>query len=142
ILELFVQKTKVSNVLLDTQYRMRESIATFSNTYFYEGKLKTPNFLKDESEHLLYYDTVGTGFQEERAGESGSFLNVGELDLCAKIIEQTEGKIAFISPYSGQIMAAKERFPTIRCATIDSFQGQECEIIILSLVRSNDDLKI
>ena len=33
---------------LDTQYRMRESIAQFSNNYFYGGKLKTP------SEHLIF----------------------------------------------------------------------------------------
>ena len=47
---------------------------------------------------------------------------------------------AFISPYSGQVAAAKEMLPKqLRLSTIDSFQGQEKEIIIVSLVRSNDD---
>jgi len=47
---------------------------------------------------------------------------------------------AFISPYSGQVTAAKEILPKqLRISTIDSFQGQEKETIILSLVRSNDD---
>jgi len=49
-------------------------------------------------------------------------------------------KTAFISPYAGQVAAAKEILPKeMRISTIDSFQGQEKEIIILSLVRSNDD---
>ena len=47
---------------------------------------------------------------------------------------------AFISPYSGQVAAAKDILPKqMRVSTIDSFQGQEKEVIILSLVRSNDD---
>ena len=47
---------------------------------------------------------------------------------------------AFISPYSGQVIAAKEFWQsTMRISTIDSFQGQEKENIIISLVRSNED---
>jgi len=47
---------------------------------------------------------------------------------------------ALISPYSGQVAAAKEMLPKqLRVSTIDSFPGQEKENIILSLVRSNDD---
>ena len=47
---------------------------------------------------------------------------------------------AFISPYAGQVAAAKEILPKeMRTSTIDSFQGQEKETIILSLVRSNEE---
>jgi superfamily I DNA and/or RNA helicase len=47
---------------------------------------------------------------------------------------------AVISPYAGQIMLAKEKLSSeLRISTIDSFQGQEKENIIISLVRSNDD---
>ena len=50
---------------------------------------------------------------------------------------------AFISPYAGQIQLAKEMLPkNLRVSTIDSFQGQERETIILSLVRSNPDANI
>ncbi|MBK8787948.1 MAG: hypothetical protein IPN43_15995 [Chitinophagaceae bacterium] len=52
------------------------------------------------------------------------------------ITEQT----AFISPYAGQVAAAKDLLPRhMRISTIGSFQGQEQHTIILSLVRSNDD---
>ena len=57
--------------------------------------------------------------------------------------------IAIISPYRGQIAVLKEQLEhatalqpylhAISVNTIDSFQGQEKETIILSLVRSNDD---
>ena len=50
---------------------------------------------------------------------------------------------AFISPYSGQVTVAKESLPKeMRISTIDSFQGQEKECIIVSLVRSNDEGEI
>ena len=75
-----------------------------------------------------------------------SLQNEGELRIAQKLLE-TETldvrKSAFISPYSGQVAAAKEVLPKeMRISTIDSFQGQEKEIIILSLVRSNDREKL
>jgi len=77
-------------------------------------------------------------------GKDGmSLQNAGELQVVQKIIETEKldpAVTAFISPYSGQVAAAKEILPKqLRISTIDSFQGQEKEIIILSLVRSNDD---
>jgi superfamily I DNA and/or RNA helicase len=65
------------------------------------------------------------------------------LQIIQKLIE-TESLdpllTAFISPYSGQVTAAKDILPKqMRISTIDSFQGQEKETIIVSLVRSNDD---
>jgi superfamily I DNA and/or RNA helicase len=70
-------------------------------------------------------------------------MNEGELSIVQKIIELEKldhSSIAFISPYSGQVQLAKEVLPTgILISTIDSFQGQEKEIILLSLVRSNVD---
>ena len=72
-----------------------------------------------------------------------SLQNEGELNIVQKIMKRElldPLKTAFISPYSGQVTAAKEVLPTsMRISTIDSFQGQEKENIIVSLVRSNDD---
>lgn len=132
--------------LLDTQYRMRESISQFSSNYFYNNELKTPNHLQDTGEHVVYYDTAGTGFEEKSGDDGTSRMNEGELDIVLKIIE-LEGlnpkKLAFISPYSGQVALAKDRLNEgVRINTIDSFQGQECETIIISLVRSNHEAEI
>jgi superfamily I DNA and/or RNA helicase len=142
ILEHCIQKVK-SIFLLSTQYRMREVIAGFSSAYFYNGLLKTANHLANKGVHLTFIDTAGSGFNELRGKDGTSLQNEGELRIIKKLIE-TENLIAIntaiISPYAGQVAAAKEQLvPNLRISTIDSFQGQEKEVIVLSLVRSNDD---
>lgn len=145
ILEIGIATIK--NVfLLDTQYRMREAIAGFSGEYFYKGLLKTAEHLSNMGVHITFIDTAGSGFNEKQGGDNISLQNDGELMITQKLIE-TESidplKTAFISPYSGQVAAAKEILPKqMRKSTIDSFQGQEQETIIISLVRSNDDGEI
>jgi len=44
-----------------------------------------------------------------------------------------------ISPYSGQVSYLRELLPEFKVSTIDSYQGQEAENVIISLVRSNTD---
>jgi ATP-dependent RNA/DNA helicase IGHMBP2 len=142
ILEISI--ATVENIfLLNTQYRMREAIAGFSGNYFYNGLLLTAAKLTNNATHITFIDTAGSGYNEKHGSDGSSLQNEGELQIVQKLIE-TEGlnslHTAFISPYAGQVAAAKEILPKqMRISTIDSFQGQEKEIIILSLVRSNDD---
>lgn len=142
ILEMSI--TNVSDIfLLDTQYRMREAIAGFSSSYFYNGLLQTVAHLKNNGTHISFVDTAGSGFNEVQGSNGMSLQNVGELQIVQKLL-LTENldplKTAIISPYAGQVAAAKDILPKeVRISTIDSFQGQEQETIILSLVRSNDD---
>jgi len=134
----------VQNVfLLNVQYRMKESIAGFSSNYFYKGLLQTAAHLGNTGAHITFIDTAGSGYNEKQGNDGMSLQNEGELQIVQKIME-TELldplATAFISPYAGQVAAAKEVLPKqMRISTIDSFQGQEKETIILSLVRSNDD---
>lgn len=141
-LEVVAEKN-VETVFLDTQYRMRENIAAFPNEYFYENRLKTPEELKNTGLHIHFIDTAGTGFEESREEDNASISNEGELQIIEKIIEESKTDLqraALISPYSGQVVKAKEMFPgELRIATIDSFQGQEQEVVFLSLVRSNEN---
>ncbi len=129
--------------LLNTQYRMREAIAGFSSIYFYKGLLQTASHLKNVGAHISFIDTAGSGYNEEQGSNGISLQNEGELQIVQKLISAEvldPLKTAFISPYAGQVAAAKEVLPKeMRVSTIDSFQGQEKEVIILSLVRSNDD---
>ena len=129
--------------LLNTQYRMRESIAGFSSHYFYNGLLQTVEHLKNNGTHISFIDTAGSGFNEVQGSNGMSLQNEGELQIVQKLLETemlNPATTAFISPYNGQVAAAKEALPKeMRISTIDSFQGQEKEIIILSLVRSNED---
>lgn len=132
--------------LLDTQYRMREPIAGFSSQYFYKGLLKTASSLSDAGGELVFIDTAGTGYQEVHGPDGVSLQNEGELQLIRQLIEQESiplAKTALISPYAGQVTAARNSLDKqLRISTIDSFQGQEKEIILLSLVRSNDEGEI
>jgi predicted DNA helicase len=129
--------------LLKIQYRMRAAIAGFSSTYFYEGLLETAVHLENTGVHIHFIDTAGSGSNEKRGADGTSLQNDAEMQMVQRLLETelTEPeKIAFISPYAGQVIAAKEILSKeIRISTIDSFQGQEKEIIILSLVRSNDE---
>jgi superfamily I DNA and/or RNA helicase len=132
--------------LLDVQYRMRDSIAGFSSHYFYQGLLKTAGHLMDQGVHLVFIDTAGSGYEEEPGGEGTSLQNKGELNLVRQLLETEQLNLkntALITPYSGQVAAARELFPQdLRISTIDSFQGQEKEVVILSLVRNNDSGEI
>jgi superfamily I DNA and/or RNA helicase len=142
ILEVSIATAK-NIFLLNTQYRMRESIAGFSGNYFYNGLLLTAPHLTNNSNHIIFIDTAGSGYNEKQGSDGSSLQNEGELQIVQKLLETEEldpALTAFISPYAGQVAAAKELLPVqMRISTIDSFQGQEKEIIILSLVRSNDD---
>ncbi len=142
ILEVAMEKVPAI-FLLDTQYRMKPSIAGFSSEYFYESLLKTASHLIDTGTHITFIDTAGTGFNEMHGPDGSSLQNEGELELIQKLIKAESldpMKTAIISPYSGQVTAAKDLFPKqARISTIDSFQGQEMDNVIVSLVRSNEE---
>jgi ATP-dependent RNA/DNA helicase IGHMBP2 len=145
ILEVSILNTE-QVFLLNTQYRMRQAIAGFSSGYFYEGLLQTASHLNNTGKHIHFIDTAGTGHNEEKGKDGHSLQNEGELQIVQKLLEREQLDItqtAFISPYAGQVAMAKEMLPEVmRMSTIDSFQGQEKENVILSLVRSNDENEI
>lgn len=125
--------------LLNLQYRMPLQIADFSSSYFYDAALQSSK--ENTGEHLLFYDTAGANFDEKKE-ETGSVSNPDELDTVVKSLDlwkTDKDEVVFISPYAGQVELAKSQLENIRVSTIDSFQGQEADVVILSLVRSNPD---
>jgi superfamily I DNA and/or RNA helicase len=104
-------------------------------------------------------DTAGCSFDELQNPETLSLSNVGEANLVFKHMElllqqyqfgreQQNISIGIISPYKEQIELLKEKlvdfdysgFPVSELAvkTIDGFQGEERDVIYISLVRSNE----
>ena len=132
--------------LLNTQYRMKPVMAGFSSQYFYKSALLSAPHLQNTGTPLVFIDMAGSGLPEMQGPDGSSLQNPGELDLIMKLLETENidpATTAFISPYSGQVAAAKECLPkAMRISTIDGFQGQEKGRIILSLVRSNDEGEI
>lgn len=148
---------------LNTQYRMNTQIMDFSNRQFYKGQLIAH---KSVAQHTLtpkdtystapleFIDTAGTGYQEETPPGSSSFENKGEQELIEQHLGfllndsnfDTNTTIGIISPYKAQVIALQTYFNgkippgcNISINTVDAFQGQERDVIYISLVRSNND---
>ncbi len=145
--------------LLNIQYRMHETIMGFSNHHFYQDQLRADDSVRHRTysgiphQPVLFIDTVGCGFEEKSASRSKSRSNEGEINLIqehlirlAKYLQPEEvDLVALISPYRDQVEQLEERFVlesewedwNLKAQTIDGFQGQEADIVYISLVRSN-----
>lgn len=159
LLEKQIQTNPDSVTLLETQYRMNEQIMQYSSEVFYENKLVAADSVKN---HLVFendlsvefIDTAGCSFNEKLEGTSST--NPEEANLLIKYLGiyinnnsiDKNVTIAVISPYKKQVdylkenivnMPDYERFKlNIVVNTIDSFQGQERDIVCISMCRSND----
>ncbi|MFT3949187.1 MAG: AAA domain-containing protein [Agriterribacter sp.] len=153
--------------LLEEQYRMHETIMGYSSGVFYESKLKAhhsvaAHVLQEAIAPLRFIDTAGCGFEEKIEGtavsnpEEASFVfkHLTQLinTLSAYYTQENFPTIGIISPYRQQVALLQEQMQQavhllaytnkITVNTIDSFQGQERDIIYISMTRSNADSKI
>ena len=137
----------IPTTLLNIQYRMNDSIMQFSNAAFYNLQLQsapenaTQILPNDGWKAIEFIDTAGCGYDEIN-NEEGGISNAGELELIEKRLEEIADRnfsIGIISPYRKQVYDLRELLEaaSIYIQTIDSFQGQERDIILVSLVRSN-----
>jgi len=137
--------------LLKVQYRMHESIMAFSNRKFYKNELEAHSSvaqrLLGNSLPLEFVDTAGCGFEEQAGEEGESRCNPEEVGILRKHFDQLKQdqsgtwSVAVISPYRAQVELLQREFSGaegVAVNTIDSFQGQERDVVYLSLVRSND----
>jgi CheY-like chemotaxis protein len=153
--------------LLEEQYRMHETIMGYPAAVFYEQRLKAHASV---AEHLLFagdtplafVDTAGCGFDEKVEGtsitnpEEASFLFKHLTQLVTELGSHYQPNnfpsVAIISPYRQQVQQLQELLPhasalqpyrhRISINTIDSFQGQERDIVYISMARSNTEGKI
>ncbi|MEC7752684.1 MAG: IGHMBP2 family helicase [Bacteroidota bacterium] len=149
-----------ATVMLQTQYRMHPDIMRFSSDYFYEGKLKTASEVLErtyamELEHFVFIDTAGAGFTEKVKKQTLSTYNEEEAALLVKHLGDNilpDTSIGIIAPYKAQVEvlhdlikdnpAFDEVRENITINSVDAFQGQERDIIYISLTRSNDKSEI
>ncbi len=153
LMEKLVEAFPESVTMLTEQYRMNKIIMNFSSQEFYDGRLTAHSSVADRvlfegDEPLMFIDTAGMGFEELIEGTGIS--NPEEAGFVVKIIEQLKEKVSgdisvgVISPYRHQVELLKElcaglNFAGLTVNTIDSFQGQERDVIIISMTRSNTD---
>ena len=167
LMERLVENHPEAVTLLGVQYRMNEEIMRFSSDWFYDGKVKSAPQVKHRS--ILDYDIpmewIATDADgEEFVGESFGRINKKEAEQTLDILKQYFTKIGktrileeridvgVISPYRAQVqylrhLVKRDAFfkpyrHLISINTVDGFQGQERDVILISLVRSNDDGQI
>ncbi|HEX5171307.1 MAG TPA: AAA domain-containing protein [Cyclobacteriaceae bacterium] len=162
LFEKSIQHQPKAASMLQVQYRMHEEIMRFSSKYFYHDELiahdSVKNWLIAKNDlPVEFIDTAGCGFHEAQDPETLSRLNPEEAQLLIRQIEKLKEKISdshdhvnigVITPYRAQVDYLKKRFESssilesmlshITIDTVDAFQGQERDIIAISLVRSND----
>ena len=158
--------------LLRMQYRMNEDIMRFSSDWFYHNQMVAAPQVRNRSilDLDLPITWIDTALMEEENGETEhsstltSHMNAGEARLTLLALQayfELIGRqrilderidVGIISPYRAQVQLLRQLLrkneylrPLRRqiCVnTVDGFQGQERDVIVISLVRSNDEGQI
>ena len=151
--------------LLKIQYRMHEDIMRFPSRWFYHDELEAAPEVKyrgilDFDTPASWIDTSELDLQEKAVAEVTGRLNTGEAELLVRELKNYMERIGIrrileehidfgvISPYRAQVhylrhLLKKEPFfrpcrRLITVHTVDGFQGQERDVIMISLVRANE----
>ncbi|EJW04018.1 hypothetical protein EDEG_01691 [Edhazardia aedis USNM 41457] len=166
-ISLFERLYKLQTIWLKEQYRMCELLISFSNKYFYKNiiisKLKS-DFKFFNISPILFIDT-STSYQYESDSETSKY-NEEEASICVKLLsyinkqvknqnqmftsykhsnsivgDESLFSVGVIAPYSAQVQQITKNIDkydySCIISTVDSFQGQERDVMVLSLVRSN-----
>jgi len=147
----------VKGHLLVEQYRMDPEIRKWPSAKFYDGKLvdgipnrSNPTIKPDHPILCNPYFFVDLSTSSEKSyadchkivNEQEAFLIVDTLRYLVSTLSIKPGKISVISFYAGQVLLFQQllhhyRLSAIQVQTVDSFQGDENDVIIISFVRAN-----
>ena len=144
--------------LLNTQYRMDPKILVFPNKSFYNSQiqngsnvtLRTNGAGPKISKPFQWFDTCGRGKEQK---VEMSWKNDFEVEAIRHLLQvdgdiqrllqaEPTARIIIIAPYRSQVKLLQQRVKAPRktarldIATVDSFQGQEGDVVIFSTVRS------
>lgn len=155
--------------LLKVQYRMNDEIMRFSSNWFYGGMLESAPEVKyrsilDFDTPIEWVNTEGMDCNEEFVGENYGRINKPEAELSVAQLKayilkigkerflEEKIDVGLISPYKAQVqylrqLIRKDNFfkpyrSAITINTVDGFQGQERDVILISLVRANEEGQI
>lgn len=169
LMEKLVQQKQSAVSLLTLQYRMHTTIMNFPSEYFYNAQLEAAPEVNNRSildfdTPIKWIDTSKMNFHEETVSETFGRTNKEEANLLIQELESyinrigkeriLDEKIDFglISPYKAQVHYLRNRIKgnkffqafqkIITINTVDGFQGQERDVIFISLVRANENGQI
>lgn len=167
LFERVMDKLKVDSMLTN-QYRMHPQIMGFSSKIFYKNELQADSIVLSRPQltdsPVEYIDTAGCGFTEKTDPLSLSTYNSEEAALLVKhfmaLLEQlgietlidNQVSVGIIAPYKAQVALINDLLDgylvennlrdNVSVNTVDAFQGQERDIMYISLTRSNDAAEI
>ncbi|KAG7443042.1 uncharacterized protein BT62DRAFT_953934 [Guyanagaster necrorhizus] len=146
--------------LLSIQYRMHPEISRLPSRLFYNGRLLDgPSMDKNtfqpwhKSSKFGVYKFFNVANSREEGARGKTYKNVSEARvvraLYNRLIKQFKDKedlrVGIITPYRGQVLELRRLFEEefgreisnkVAFNTVDGFQGQEKDVIILSCVRA------
>lgn len=150
-----------NKIMLDTQYRMPAEIADTISEWFYGGEYYSPDFKRGLKSPLpalsekpfVVIDTSDEFKRYETKVEGEGCYNTLEASIAAAIVKKAAAdpetnlkEIGVISAYSSQVKVLRKMLGKFlpgstvseMVATLDSYQGQERDIIIYSFTKSSN----
>lgn len=144
-----------NKLMLNTQYRMPAIIGEMISEFFYEGKLKSHESTEERqtkyfTSHLNFLNLQDDVLYKEKKVNQ-AVINQREAEIVVRLVKQIraerplEEKIAIICPYKGQNRFIRTMFrqngidlytQNISVNTIDAYQGDEAEIVVYCMTRS------
>ncbi|KAL6493163.1 hypothetical protein OROGR_032922 [Orobanche gracilis] len=159
------QQAGCPTILLSVQYRMHPHIRDFPSRYFYQGRLTDSESVVNRPDEIYYKDSLLRPYiffdisygRESHRGGSVSYQNTQEAQFCVRLYEHLQrtlklmglvGKVSvgIITPYKLQLKCLQREFKDVLTSdegkgiyinTVDAFQGQERDVIIMSCVRAS-----
>ncbi|XP_051185779.1 probable helicase MAGATAMA 3 [Lolium perenne] len=159
------QQAGCPTILLSVQYRMHPQIREFPSRYFYQGRLTDSESVVNLPDEAYYRDALMAPYvfydmshgRESHRGGSSSYQNVHEAQFAfrlyghlQKFLKANGGRrasVGIITPYKLQLKCLQREFAEVMNTeegkdiyinTVDAFQGQERDVIIMSCVRASN----
>ena len=150
-------------VALTAQHRMHADIARWPARYFYRGELTNAADAPTESPFVKSLGLSGDGcvcvdgrlvrlksyafldfHGEEGVGAKNSIMNESEAKVVATVVKaarrwaRSGASVAVITPYREQrdLIVKHVDDVSVRVGTVDGFQGQEADIVVISCTRT------
>lgn len=148
--KLFEEAPDYAKGMLKTQYRMPTSIGNMVSNFFYDEKLENGENCRDKQplffeKNLNWLDT--SKIKNNMEDDNKSPFNLVEVNVIKDLIKsirdkKIDSRIAVITPYKGQkreinrALIKEKLMDKVFVDTVDSFQGDEADIVIFSVTRA------
>uniref|UniRef100_A0A1D1YSP9 Helicase SEN1 n=2 Tax=Anthurium amnicola TaxID=1678845 RepID=A0A1D1YSP9_9ARAE len=159
------QQAGCPTMLLSVQYRMHPQIRDFPSRYFYQDRLTDSESVSNLTDEAYYKDDLLKPYvffdimhgRESHRGGSVSYQNIHEAQFCLRLYQHLNNfvkssggnrvSVGIITPYKLQLKCIQREFEEVLKSeegkdlyinTVDAFQGQERDVIIMSCVRASN----